>query len=162
LESHESMISLLDRPFRFFLEPLVVALNYAEDHYAYDAVYMTGLSGGGWTTTVYAALDSRVQRSYPVAGSAPNYLRVGYEGLGDAEQVEPGFYRIANYEELYVMGSHGLNRLQLQVLNLYDACCFSGTRFTNWVDKVRLKTAELGPGSYDFFSDTTHQSHKTS
>ena len=162
LESHESMISLLDRPFRFFLEPLVVALNYAEDHYAYDAVYMTGLSGGGWTTTVYAALDSRVQRSYPVAGSAPNYLRVGYEGLGDAEQDEPGFYRIANYEELYVMGAHGENRAQLQILNRYDACCFYGLRHTNWVAKVRSKVEQLGAGDYEFFLDETHHEHKTS
>src|SRR5438552_10254744 len=139
LDSHEKMFNYLDRPFRFFLEPLVVAMNYVEDHYTYESVYMTGLSGGGWTTTVYAALDSRVQRSYPVAGSAPNYLRVGYEGLGDAEQDEPGFYRIANYEELYVMGAHGENRAQLQILNRYDACCFYGLRHTNWVAKVRSK-----------------------
>jgi hypothetical protein len=162
LESHESMLGLLDRPFRFFLEPLVVALNYAEDQYGYDTVYMTGLSGGGWTTTVYAALDPRVRRSFPVAGSVPNYLRVGYEGLGDAEQDEPGFYRIANYEELYVMGSHGENRAQLQILNRYDACCFYGLRFTNWVDKVASKVEQLGAGSYSFFLDETHHEHKTS
>jgi len=162
LRSHDDMFAQLDRPFRFFLEPIAVALNYIEDHYAYEAINMTGVSGGGWTTTIYSAIDPRISRGYPVAGSTPIYLRVGYEGLGDAEQVEPEFYNIANYEELYVMGSHGPNRLQLQVLNLYDACCFSGTRFTNWVAKVRLKTEELGAGSYDFFSDTTHQSHKTS
>src|SRR6266568_7113382 len=162
LASHDDLFHYADRPLRFFLEPIVVALNYMEDHSSYPHVYMTGLSGGGWTTTVFAALDPRIERSYPVAGSAPNYLRVGYEGLGDVEQDYSAFYRLANYKELYVMGSYGVNKLQLQILNLKDACCFYGTRYTNWVDEVKSRTQQLGRGRYDFYSDTTHQEHKIS
>lgn len=162
LDGHDAMFHYLDRPFRFFFEPIVTVLNYVEDVYGHKSAYMTGLSGGGWTTTVYAALDRRIQRSYPVGGSVPNYLRVGFEGLGDAEQVDPGFYRIANYEELYVLGALGLNRLELQVLNQYDSCCFYGTRHTNWIDRVQSKVQELGPGGYDFRLDDTHSDHKIS
>src|SRR5437016_10127528 len=99
------MFNYFDRQFRFFYKPLVVAMNYVEDHYTYESVYMTGLSGGGWTTTVYAALDPRIERSYPVAGSAPNYLRVGYEGLGDVEQDYSAFYRLSIDNELYYICS---------------------------------------------------------
>ena len=162
LDSHDAMIYYLDRPFRFFFEPIISAVNYAEDTYAYKSVYMTGLSGGGWTTTVYAALDPRIERSYPVAGSVPNYLRVGCEGLGDAEQNDPGLYRIANFEELYAMGACGTNRLQFQILNLYDSCCFYGPRYTNWTETVKAKVAQIGSGAYDFFSDDTHNDHKIS
>ncbi|PYK62674.1 MAG: hypothetical protein DME21_05600 [Verrucomicrobia bacterium] len=162
LDSHDAMIYYLDRPFRFFFEPIISAVNYAEDTYAYKSVYMTGLSGGGWTTTVYAALDPRIERSYPVAGSVPNYLRVGCEGLGDAEQNDPGLYRIANFEELYAMGACGTNRLQFQILNLYDSCCFYGPRYTNWTETVKAKVTQIGSGAYDFFSDDTHSDHKIS
>lgn len=30
-----------------------------------------GKSGGGWTTTVSAALDPRIRVSFPIAGSIP-------------------------------------------------------------------------------------------
>ena len=40
---------------------------------------------GGWTTTVYAAIDPRVTRSYPVAGSLPIPLRVDVRDWGDWE-----------------------------------------------------------------------------
>jgi hypothetical protein len=37
---------------RFFLEPVVLTINFALDVLGYDNVVMTGLSGGGWTTTM--------------------------------------------------------------------------------------------------------------
>jgi hypothetical protein len=162
LNDHCDLFRYLDRPYRFFVEPIVVALNYVEDQYQYKRVFMTGFSGGGWTTTVYAALDERITGSFPVAGSIPNYLRVGHEGLGDCEQDDSGFYRIANYKELYVMGAYGHNRMQGQILNRYDACCFYGTRQSNWVDEVQGSLQTLGQGKYEFYLDETHQEHKTS
>lgn len=53
---------------RFFIEPVVLAVNYAKA-LGYDEIVMLGLSGGGWTTTVSAAVDSRIKLSIPVAGS---------------------------------------------------------------------------------------------
>jgi hypothetical protein len=162
IDSHPLIFSYLERPFSFFFEPVVVALNYVQDNYDYKSVYMTGFSGGGWMSSLYPALDPRIERSYAVAGSEPNYLRIGYEGLGDAEQDDNGFYRIANYKEFYTMSALGLNRLQLQILNRYDACCHYGDRYTNWVDEVKSKVQQLGAGRYDFYSDTTHHDHKIS
>ena len=159
LNVHWDILTNLERPFRFFLEPIVISLNYVQEHYNYRNVYMTGLSGGGWTTTIYAALDPRIERSFPVAGSVPIYLR---KGAFEAEQEYAPFYRLANYEELYVMGAHGFNRLQTQILNRYDACCFSGTNSSYWVEDVKQATRSLGEGTYEFFLDETHQEHKTS
>src|SRR5882724_11589473 len=70
---------------RFFVEPIAAALNCLLADGGYRSVYMVGLSGGGWTTTLYAAIDPRVRRSYPVAGSLPQYLRKeGPRRLGTA------------------------------------------------------------------------------
>lgn len=56
---------------RFFLEPVVRSINYAVGALGYKRVVMMGLSGGGWSTTLLAAIDPRITFSAPVAGSLP-------------------------------------------------------------------------------------------
>jgi hypothetical protein len=62
-------------PLSYFVEPTLAALNHALSRSDYARIGMIGISGGGWTTTIYAALDPRVQGSYSVAGSLPLFLR---------------------------------------------------------------------------------------
>jgi hypothetical protein len=99
-----------DETMRYFLEPVVLAVNYAKNKLKYKhigeyltccpaalqcwttnpacwclappnlrpyvrtlgfASVMVGLSGGGWTTTISAAIDPRIKLSMPIAGSVP-------------------------------------------------------------------------------------------
>jgi polygalacturonase len=109
---------------RFFLEPEIVGLNYLLKHYQYQNVNMIGLSGGGWTTNLLAAMDDRIKYSFSVAGSMPLYYRHA-GSMGDVEQFLPQLYRdIAGYPDLYVLGAIGKGRKQVQILNRYDDCCF--------------------------------------
>ena len=50
--------------------------------YNFKRYSMIGLSGGGWTTVVYAAIDERISDSFSVAGSIPFYLRVDEQRYG--------------------------------------------------------------------------------
>ena len=138
--SHDDMAKLVSsdlEPIKFFVEPIAVALNYAAKQFAPDDVVMIGLSGGGWTTTLYAAIDPRVRLSFPVAGTLPDYLRVGRPGdKGDWEQYYPDLYKIANYLDLYVLGSSGRGAQQRQVLNKYDSCCFWGVGYRTYEKHV--------------------------
>jgi hypothetical protein len=150
----------------FFLEPVTVALNHAIAAYRPTSVQMIGLSGGGWTTTVYAAIDPRITRSYPAAGSLPFYLRpaapnIG-SSLGDWEQRKetlPGFYSAADYLDLYVMGAAGPGRRQLQILNRFDACCFSGVGHRSYGPAVSHRVDVIGNGRWDLLEDATHDQH---
>jgi len=147
----------------FFVEPLAVLLNYIEKKYNYDFVSMIGISGGGWTTTLYSALDIRVKYSYPVSGSCPLYIAFNSaRDYGHHEDTKPGLYRIANYLELYILGSFGVGRRQLQVLNKYDACCFGGIKHKTYKDIVKNVVSKLGKGSYGLLLDETHKDHKIS
>ena len=133
---------------KFFLEPVAVSLNYlktksaADDFPAYKDFSMIGLSGGGWTTTIYAAIDPTISLSIPVAGTTPLYLRFG-GSVGDTEQYLAEFYRIAGYPDLYVLGAHGAGRQQIQILNRRDDCCFGQAQHDaklagmSWDDAVR-------------------------
>lgn len=148
-------------PIKFFVEPVAVSLNYIEKNYDYGSVAMTGISGGGWTATLYAAIDPRVQKSYPVAGTLPIFLR-GEDDLGDYEQIVPGLYEIADYLDLYILGSYGDGRKQLQILNKYDDCCFAGVKYQLYKDKVKETLKKLGYGNFDVYLDESHYDHKIS
>lgn len=159
LTSHNHL-KFLDSPIRYFAEPVIVALNYARK-FEYESVNMVGISGGGWTTVLIAAIDPRIKRSYPVAGSFPIYLRASRD-WGDYEQTVPSLYRIANYPELYVMGAYGSGRKQFQILNKYDSCCFGGVKYQTYEDAVTQAVMELGEGEFEILLDDTHKEHKIS
>ena len=161
LTKHEHL-KLLQAPIKYFMEPITVALNYAKK-FNYDEIHMLGISGGGWTTTIYAAIDTRIMQSFPVAGSYPIYLRSeSRRDWGDFEQTLPDLYRIANYPELYVMGSYGDRRKQIQMLNQYDSCCFAGIKFRTYEKTVKDVVADLGKGEFRVFLDQSHEDHKIS
>jgi len=148
-------------PIKFFVEPVAVSLNYIEKNYDYGSIAMVGISGGGWTTTLYAAIDPRISKSYPVAGTLPIFLREK-DDLGDYEQLVPELYRIADYPELYILGSYGDERKQLQILNKYDGCCFAGVKYQLYEDKIKETLEKLGNGNFEVYSDESHYEHKIS
>ena len=135
---------------------------------------MAGLSGGGWTTTIYAAIDPTIRCSFPVAGTIPLYLRSG-GSVGDREQYEASFYRIAGYSDLYILGAHGRDRKQVQILNRRDDCCFgqaqhdaqsSGMSYTDamrdYERRVLAALEGIGHGSFRLEIDEIAPSHMIS
>jgi hypothetical protein len=112
------------RALALFLDPVVVTVNEARAM-GFDSVGMVGLSGGGWTTTVSAAIDPRIGRAFDVAGSLPLHLRTSPEDQGDFEQLLPGFYAVVSFEDLYVLGALEPGRQHVQIFNDEDPCCFA-------------------------------------
>ncbi len=151
-------LKYLPAPLRFYLEPVALALNHALDTGDYHRVAMFGYSGGGWTTTMMAAIDPRIQFSYPVAGSLPIHMR-SRKDWGDWEQTDPALYRTATYPELYVLGASGPGRRQVQINNKHDPCCFSGIKDMLYVPQVRARVTQIGPGGYDFYRDEQMLAH---
>lgn len=166
LLKHEQMKFLTPEhghPIKYFVEPVVTALNYLEGEFYYSSVAMVGISGGGWTTTLAAALDTRIGMSFPVAGSYPIYLRSNAErDWGDYEQSAPELYTVVNYLELYILGAYGTDRKQLQIINKYDSCCFAGIKWETYIDVVKTHIRQLGSGEYDLFLDDSHEDHLVS
>lgn len=164
-------------PMKYFLESTAVSLNYlksraATDHFpSYAQFHMTGLSGGGWTTTVYAAIDPTIRCSFPVAGTIPLYLRAR-GSVGDLEQTESSFYRIAGYPDLYLLGAHGKGRIQVQILGRRDTCCFGEAQHDpkttgmdyddamhEYATRVQAAARQLGDASYRLEIDETVAGH---
>ncbi|MHC4359169.1 MAG: hypothetical protein ACYSTQ_10275 [Planctomycetota bacterium] len=150
-------------PIRLFVEPVVVCLNYVQEKYSFASIAMIGLSGGGWTTTLLGAIDPRIAKSYPVAGTLPIYLRFqSMRDFGDYEQNWPPLYRIANYLDLYILASYGAERTHLQVLNKYDSCCHGGVGYRTYEKEVKRIVERLGVGRFEIYLDDSHREHKIS
>ena len=149
-------------PIKYFIHPILVSLNYVEKEFNFDSYHMVGLSGGGWTTVLYSAIDERISKSFPVAGTMPIFLRYETQNFGDYEQTLPELYRIANYLELYIMGSHGNARVQYQINNKYDPCCFSGNQSLSYEYFIQTKLTNLGTGQFFVIIDDSHEKHMIS
>jgi hypothetical protein len=168
---------------RFFLEPVVQAINelFAEEPDS-RGLLMTGLSGGGWTTHLAAAIDVRIDTSIPVAGSLPLYARPYSPGSGgDMEQYYPTLYQetdsdgdgvldkatgVCSWLEIYALGASTPRRDRprhvIQVLNLNDTCCFGGTVYKSYASQLEKRVDAIGTGTWQVFSDDSHHGHAIS
>ena len=166
LNSHDDLKFLESEdfsPIKFFVEPITISLNYMDKKYNFESYDMVGISGGGWTTVLYSALDTRISKSYPVAGSTPMYLRINDDkNLGDYEQTVPKLYSNVGYLDLYIMASYGDNRGQLQIFNKYDPCCFSGFGFKTYESEIKNLILKLEKGNFDIFLDEINKKHDIS
>jgi hypothetical protein len=168
LTSHDHMKFLNPRQghaIKYFIEPVIIVLNYIKTNYDYSHISMVGISGGAWTATLASAIDIRIQTSFPVAGSYPIFLRSeshNERDWGDWEQLVPELYRIANYLEMYILGACGDGRKQLQIINKYDSCCFAGIKWQLYKDVVSNRVKACGLGNWDLFLDDSHLEHRIS
>ncbi len=161
IKIHDHFAYLVDvttgSPIRYFIEPVIAAVNLGVER-GFQDIFMTGLSGGGWTTTLAAALDPRILASYPVAGTIPIGLRFDrWQDWGDWEQTLPELYQIASYEDLYIMAAY--RRSQLQVLNEFDACCFVDPRYVIYEQAIQEVLADLG-GDFRVFWSANETGHR--
>lgn len=165
---------------RFFLEPITQALNeLLAEHPSPKQTLMIGLSGGGWTTHLYAAVDPRVDVSIPVAGALPLYARPFSPGsAGDSEQVYAPIFGeedsnkdgvldrangIASWLDVFALGAiaskDGRLRKQIQVLNQFDSCCFNGDVYKTYAEPLKQRASGINHGDWSVFIDDTHRSH---
>ena len=149
-------------PMKLFLDPIQINLNFLDKEYDFKRYSMIGLSGGGWTTVVYSAIDERISDSFSVAGSMPFYLRVDSRDMGDYEQTNIELYKNVNYLELYVLSAYGDGRQHVQIFNENDSCCFSGDGNETYEFVIKDRISQLGKGDFQIFIDDSHKEHKIS
>ncbi len=147
-------------PLRIYFDPLAKAINFALQEGDIRHVAMIGFSSGAWIASVMAAMDTRIERSYPVAGVMPFYMR--REKEWPPNQIYPPLMEVADMLDLFVLGASGRGRRQVQFFNRYDRCCYSGSRSLLYEKAVQLAVKRVGGGIFDVVVDETHARHKVS
>ena len=164
---HEQL-SLLEskdfNPLVLFVEPIVCLVNHFTKANGYKRIVQIGFSGGANTSTLSAALDSRIAKTYAVAGVSPQYLRFASPITfhGDYEQAHKSILDIASDLDLYVMAAYGKNRRYVQVFNKFDPCCYPGEAFNTYAPHIRDRIHSLGLGEFDVWLDESHFDHQVS
>lgn len=163
-------------PLEILIEPVIVGINYAVTNYGpFSQVTMVGISGGGWTTVLASAIDSRINISFPVSGSFPNGIanepnactpttlpEGDYEqGLGTTGMNFPlHFWRnVMSYEDAYIMAS-SQGRQQVQLLRQSDPCCWGGPRYGTYASTINNLALYLGGAGFTVSNDMTSTTHE--
>lgn len=148
-------------PIQFFVEPIMISLNYLDQNYDFDSYNMVGISGGGWSTTLYSAMDERINDSFSIAGSIPIFMRNVPENVGDYEQILPELYYIANYLDLYILSSVGTDRSFTQIFIKNDPCCFGNGEFRTY-EKILTEHITNLNGTFSIIEDDSIKRHEIS
>lgn len=131
----------------------------------YTDIYMCGISGGGWCTTIMAALDTRIKRAVAVRGYLPRCFKDDVFNLeGDYEQGGSLFkqlrttsriydlYSDISYIDMVLMGTTGA-RVFHGTSHRTDSCCFKGLSYLYWRQPIR-RLAETWGGDFYHYVDT--------
>lgn len=149
-------------PLRYFIDPVRASLSYALSLRSYDMIIEAGISGGGWTTTLHAAIDPRITHSYAIAGSVPFANRAKNEG--DWEQYAGIKQLDIDYDDLYLMGTidaAGLPTRKVGLLyNGVDECCFKGPAVNGFAGWLKMRAARDGFGSLRILIDPDKVQHR--
>ena len=131
-------------PYAKWARQVVVTRNMLLADYPGSEGHLSGISGGGWTTVLCAALDKRFEVSAHFVGSAyrKHYLNVDYEQHGTQ----------ISFDELdmYVLGASP-GRIQRDVKRNDDDAGFNLALYQSrapYAEGVRERAAELGDGDY--------------
>lgn len=155
-------------PLRYFLDATHASITYALSQRSYQRVYMAGLSGGGWSTTMMAALDPRIERSYAVSGSVPLANRAPLDGAPEGDWEQYGGVRSlgVDYLDLYLMGTVDAAGQPTRRVSLFysgeDWCCFQEWQANDFSLALVRIAQQDGWGKVRVFIDpqaTTHDIH---
>jgi pimeloyl-ACP methyl ester carboxylesterase len=167
---HHSQLEVLEsddfNPMSYFVEPIAVSLNYVDENFDYSKYHMIGISGGGWATAFYPAIDPRISHSFSVAGSHPSYSmtqdyeqrlqKTGSWGSGGAGASDKKVYQVADWKDLYVLASFGEDRKLTQWFHSADECCFAADELTfNYEETIKKRLTNLGSGEFEIFIEDT-------
>jgi len=145
-----------------FFHQLAIGINYVKAQFDYDDISMTGYSGGGWTSTLYPALDPRIDNSFPIAGTMPRSFLD--PATGDFEQkIVNRMYNIATYLDFYYLAATGAGRRHIQMLNLNDPCCFAAAGLEDEIAEYETGVQQrLGTrgGSFSVYVVQDHNGHE--
>ncbi|MEY4128111.1 MAG: hypothetical protein RL737_2300, partial [Bacteroidota bacterium] len=161
--SNHDFFRFLPNPLSYYLTPVISMINYASTK-SFKSVSAVGFSGGGWVVTIAAAMDERINYSFPIAATYPMAIRFlrPEKNYGDFEQVYQPLFSKLDYTDLYVLGAVGKDRCQIQIFNLNDPCCFDGYEYQFYDEVLKSEVKKYMFGDFRIFSDSTNYDHSIS
>ena len=150
--------NLEGHPLKFFIEPVIVFLNYLKLNNNYENISMVGFSGGGWTTLVSSAIEKNINYSFIISGPKPLIFKNPYK-KDCYELSHKEFTALINYFDLYIISSFGSNNGLVEIININEK-----NNYSHWHYKKPILDSlnKLGSGLYEIHIDENNYSHSLS
>lgn len=165
LDNHKKFYYLDDQsnPISQFIQPVISVVNYIEKNYNSKSINMVGISGGGWTATVAAALDTRIKNTFSVSGGLPISLLSEHD-FGHYELNNKEFYSRFSYLDLFILASVSdeSKRKYFQIFNQYDPCCYGGVRWKKYSNEVSFIVKNISNDLFVVLNDDENFDHSIS
>lgn len=163
-------------PLELFLFDKIEAINYVKMNFNYLDIYMCGCSGGGWTTLMTAAMDSRIRKSIDFRGATPsqfldNPVEVDYEqgpymvdlsytyADGATSPHLTAMYTSINYYDLMILASS--DGREFHTMHHYnDTCCHKTFVYNTFMPRLQNDARNLGANVFLFMlTDPAYAEH---
>lgn len=154
--NHNEMSTLGVAGLSYHLYDKIEAINYIKANFSYAHIYMTGISGGGWMSLWIAALDERIEKSFPIRGWKPRIYKCNPNPtLSDFEQGGSNgtitgsgqpvydFYTTYTYEDIAALCTTS-GRLLYTITHVNDTALLGGDTFYTWKALREATAASLG------------------
>jgi dienelactone hydrolase len=148
--------------FRPFFEPLRAVHEEVRRMLGNERICLLGLSGGGWTVTVYAAAEPSVSCTISVAGTLPTALRSDEASLhswGDYEQYSAQLLDRGTYTEMYTLAALEAGRVLENIYIEGDPCCFSLSNPPDFEKNISAFLLREKGGSFRIIIDRETRNH---
>jgi hypothetical protein len=147
-----------------FLEPAIVGMNYVQATYGVRDFAFSGISGGGWTTEMMAAVDPRITRSYPALGSIPFQLWSIWNGGIIADFESNSYCRWfqdtgASMENIYTLGCFDPGRRQIKIVEHGDTAWTAAGHDSDIAAWKALVQSRVPTGQYDVYVGSIVSAH---
>jgi hypothetical protein len=158
-------------PLSYFIDPVIRAIDEATKRHTYARIGMSGLSGGGWTTTFAGAVEPRIKYLYAVAGSMPFAVDVPPELVlgrnvsslrGDYEESHFIFREVADYLDFYLLDVYGPGRRAINFYLQKDDRCFPAAASHAFSGQMTALASKITGNSLVFVVDTAATQHELS
>lgn len=149
-------------PLRYFFSHISTGIHHAKiiNNQDFDDISMCGISGGGYTTTVYPALDPSIKHSFAIAGSMPHELRTSNEYAWEDDSGQSMFTHAPMYM-MYALSSVGPKggRTHRQMYNLNDGVFAAKDGRHNVYCPILKPVIESAGGDFDVVADLYANQH---
>lgn len=173
---HDQIKAALDdgtyNPLELYLFDKISAIDELAGNYT--EIYCCGISGGGWCTTLLAAIDTRISKAVAVRGMIPRTFRDAMINTeGDYEQLGATFLSASlrtstqlfnlgsttSYIDFSIMATTG-GRIFHVTTHRTDTCCFKGLTYDYWKNQAAIVASRWG-GDFKLYTDTdvSRQTH---
>lgn len=155
-------------PMNLYLNDKFYGLNYLDANYTYTSHYITGCSGGGFTSALIMAISERFTKGVSVRGFKPPYFCSGfitsvllgtltvtdelvsnrdYEQYGgntiSGNRLESFYFNDVTFFDIYLLAGSN-NRLNQYNQHAADACCHNKFTFNLFTDYLSTVASSLG------------------